>query len=308
MKELIFLETIIKKKIWGEERWVVSANREGDCKIRNKMWEGKTLSQLWDEHPELFGRVKKEQFPLLVKVIQAKEDLSIQVHPDDEYAKRHEKETSGKNECWYILGCENKASLIVGHTASDKGELVERIQKNEWEKLLREVAVKKGDFVKIDAGTLHAIKGGITLLEVQQNAAITYRVYDYERRKNGKPRELHTKKAVDVMTVPAQKIEKCVYSSNSVHKNQMQRMGGNHSYEIFKVCISKKFEMIQKFPFLILSVVWGEGSINGIKIARGDHFIVPFAYGNMEFEGEMEVICSIYPHSCKENMEDFNKI
>lgn len=295
MKELIFLETIQKEKIWGEEQWVISANREGDCKIRNEIWSGKTLSQLWDEHPELFGRVKKKEFPLLVKVIRAKEDLSIQVHPDDEYAKRYEKQMSGKNECWYVLDCENQASLIVGHTASDKEELEERIRKNEWGKLLREVAVKKGDFVKIDAGTLHAIKGGITLLEVQQNAAITYRVYDYDRCENGKPRELHTEKAVDVMTVPAQKVENCVFSSGSTHKNQVQRLGRNDSYEIFKICISEKFEMMQKFLFLIVSVVWGSGSINGTIIRGGDHFIVPFAYGNMKFEGEMEVICSTYP-------------
>lgn len=295
MKELIFLETELKKMIWGEEQWVISANEKGDCKVRNEQWKGKTLSELWEEKPALFGNLKKEYFPLLIKVIQAKEDLSIQVHPDDAYAEENEEGSPGKNECWYILDCEKDAFLIIGHNAESKQELQEMIENGRWESLFKKVPVQKGDFIKIDAGTLHAIKGGITLLEIQENSDLTYRVYDYGRLKNGKSRELHTEKALAVIKVPAESIEESVYRAGDIQKNQEELLGENEYYKVFRVCVSGNFEMEQTFPFMIVSVIQGAGMLNDRKIKKGEHFIVPFDYGNMYFSGDMELICSTYP-------------
>lgn len=295
MRELIFLETELKKMIWGEEQWVISANEKGDCRIKNEGWRGKTLSALWKEAPELFGNIKKEYFPLLVKVIKAREDLSIQVHPDDVYAEEHEEGSPGKNECWYILECEKDSYLIVGHNAVSRQELRQMIEEGRWMSLFRKVPIKKGDFIKIDAGTLHAIKGGITLLEIQENSDITYRVYDYGRKKDGKPRELHTQKALDVIKVPAGSTETSIYRAEAICKNQEEILGENAYYKVFRIYVSDSFQMEQRFPFLIVSVVEGSGRINNMHIKKGDHFIIPAGYGTSEFKGEMELICSTYP-------------
>ena len=204
--------------IWGGERlgtdwpyqipgegtgecWAVSAHPNGDCTIKEGIYAGKTLSQLWEEEPALFGNTGLDRFPLLTKIIDAKTDLSIQVHPDDTYAKAHENGSLGKTECWYILDCEEDSALVIGHNAKDKEELTAMIREGRWNAFIRELPVKKGDFIQIDPGTVHAIKGGIMLLETQQNSDITYRVYDYDRLTEGKPRQLHVEQSIDVITV-----------------------------------------------------------------------------------------------------------
>lgn len=224
---LLFLQPVFKETIWGGRRlkerfgyethgdrtgecWAVSAHPDGDCLVAAGSFRGMALSRLWEEHPELFGNTDGrlgDRFPLLVKLIDAREDLSIQVHPDDAYAARQEKDSEGrpalgKTECWYILEHEPGASIIVGHNARDKKELGEMIEGKRWGELIREVPVKKGDFFQIDPGCVHAIKGGILLLETQQSSAVTYRLYDYDRMWNGSLRELHIKQCMDVIRTP----------------------------------------------------------------------------------------------------------
>ena len=126
------------------------------------------------------GKYGKE-FPLLIKIIDAKSDLSIQVHPDNAYAKEHENGSLGKTECWYILDSEPGTQIVIGHHAKDKEELMQMVEEKRWKDLIREVPVKKGDFYQIDPGCVHAIKGGTVILETQQSSDITYRVYDYDR-------------------------------------------------------------------------------------------------------------------------------
>ena len=141
MKNIIFLAPVFKTMIWGGNKlatefgysipsdntgecWAISAHKNGDCEIKNGEYSGKTLSWLWDNHRELFGNVVGEVFPLLIKIIDAKTDLSIQVHPDDTYAKTYENGSLGKTECWYILDCNENADLIIGHNGKDKEELI----------------------------------------------------------------------------------------------------------------------------------------------------------------------------------------
>ena len=207
-KEILFMKPVFKQAIWGGNKlgskwgyeipgdntgecWAVSAHPNGDCTVKAGTYAGKTLSQLWAEEPQLFGNVEGDRFPLLVKIIDANDDLSIQVHPDDAYAGKNENGSFGKTECWYILDAPEGAALVIGHNAKDKAQLEDMISNGRWDEFLREVPVKKGDFIQIDPGTVHAIKGGIEILETQQNSDITYRVYDYGRLQNGKPRELH---------------------------------------------------------------------------------------------------------------------
>ena len=306
---ILFFNPIFKQMIWGGERlgkdwpyeipgndtgecWAVSARPNGDCTVREGKYKGQTLSELWDRHPELFGNTGLDRFPLLVKIIDAKTDLSIQVHPDDAYAKANENGSFGKTEGWYILDCDENASLVVGHNAKSKEELADMIHSGRWSELIREVPVNKGDFVQIVPGTVHAIKGGLLILETQQNSDIAYRVYDYDRMEDGKPRQLHVDQSIDVITVPAKPVEESVIRVGALPKNQMNQLIDCDYYKVWKLDVTKPVTLMQEYPFLIVSVVGGDGLINGQMIGKGDHFILPNGYGQAALQGDMQLILS----------------
>ncbi len=310
MKEIIFLEPVFTHNIWGGEQlktkfgyeipgddigecWGISAHNQGDCKIAKGTYKGNTLSQLYKEHGELFGQTQGEIFPLLVKIIDAKNDLSIQVHPDDAYAKINENGSFGKTECWYILDCPDNADLVVGHNANSKKELSDMINNNKWEDFLRKIPIQKGDFIQIDPGTVHAITGGCLVLETQQNSNITYRVYDYNRKSNGVPRELHIQKSLDVITVPAKSVDDSVKHYEHIQKNQLVQMEKSKYYEVFKADIDNELIFTQSYNFMNISVIDGKGTINDIAIQKGDHFILPYEYGDVAIQGELSIITSV---------------
>ena len=306
---ILFLNPVFTHNIWGGTRlrtdfgyevegddigecWGVAAHQNGDDTIREGIYAGKKLSQLWKEEPGLFGNVDIDRFPLLIKIIDAKDDLSIQVHPNDEYAKVNENGSFGKTECWYIIDCPENASLVIGHNAKTKEELSDMIHQGRWKEFIREIPVKKGDFIQIDPGTVHAIKGGLMILETQQNSDITYRVYDYDRLSNGKPRELHVEKSIDVITVPAKSVEDSVKSAANVEKNKLNELYSCQYYKVFKIELDGKMEFEQEYPFLIMSVLEGDALLNGQRIKKGDHFILPNGYGKVELQGNLEIIAS----------------
>ena len=222
MKTIIKLKPVFKEIVWGGNRlkndygfeselnniaeaWMLCARADGDNVIENGEHSGKSFKEFIKDNKELLGTKgsKYEEFPLLIKFIDAKADLSVQVHPDDEYAKIHEN-SYGKTEAWYILDCDEGAELIYGFNKQlTADEFRKSIADNTFLEYVNKVKVKKGDVFFISAGTLHAIGSGILLAEVQQNCNTTYRVYDYNRLVDGKPRELHVEKALDVTdTVP----------------------------------------------------------------------------------------------------------
>lgn len=182
------------------ESWECSVHPDGPSFVANGRYKGKTLKEVLDEHPEYIGRKSNGEFPILAKLIDAKQDLSIQVHPDDEYALKYEGQ-NGKTEMWYIIDADEGASLIYGFKHKVTKEILERaIEKGELDKQLQKVEVHKGDLFFVPAGTVHGIGKGILLAEIQESSNVTYRVYDYDRvDKNGKKRELHFNKAVQVM-------------------------------------------------------------------------------------------------------------
>ena len=307
--EILFLNPVFTHNIWGGTRlrddfgydiegddigecWGVAAHQNGDATIREGQFKGKKLSELWKEEPELFGNVTLDRFPLLIKIIDAKADLSIQVHPDDAYAKVNENGSFGKTECWYIIDCQENASLVIGHNAKTKEELSDMIHQGRWKEFIREIPVKKGDFIQIDPGTVHAIKGGLMILETQQNSDITYRVYDYDRLSNGKPRELHVDKSIDVITVPAKSVKDSVKSAEGLPKNQLNELYSCQYYKVFKLDLDGKMEFEQNYPFLIMSVLEGDALLNGQHIKKGDHFILPNGYGKVELQGKLEIVAS----------------
>ena len=306
--ELLFLEPVFKEAIWGGtklrdsfgydipsdttgECWAISAHKNGDCKIAGGRYDGRYLSQLWEEEPELFGNYPGSQFPLLIKIIDAKNDLSIQVHPDDAYASEHENGSLGKTECWYVLDCEPGTKIVIGHNAKDKKELEEMIRQGRWDEFIRVTDVKKGDFFQINPGCLHAIKGGTVILETQQNSDITYRVYDYDRLSDGKPRQLHVEQSIDTIVAPFEPAKCDTYTENL--------QGAEHKhlitcpfYSVDKYDVDGVFTIEFDKYFTDVSVVEGSGTVNGIPLEKGQHFIVPAGYGKCRFEGVMSLICS----------------
>lgn len=306
---VLFLEPVFKEMIWGGDKlktqfcydipsdqtgecWAVSAHPNGDCIVREGEYAGRKLSELFKEEPQLFGDLPLDRFPLLVKIIDAKGDLSIQVHPDDAYAGVHENGSLGKTECWYILDCPDDATLVVGHNAKSREELKEMIEQKRWGELIREVPVKKGDFIQINPGTVHAIKGGLVILETQQSSDITYRVYDYDRLSNGKPRQLHVQQSIDVITVPAPSAEDSVSHAADLPENVMNELISCDYYKVYKLTVTKHITFMQEHPFLIMSVIEGEGLVNSQMIKKGDHFILPAGIGRVDLQGNMTLIAS----------------
>lgn len=309
MRQILFLNPIFKKMVWGGERlgtefsyeipsdntgecWGISAHPHGDCEVREGFYKGKKLSELWKKLPGLFGNFDAEKFPLLVKIIDAKQDLSIQVHPDDSYANTHENGSLGKTECWYVVDCDEDSRLVVGHNANSKQQMETMIEHGQWQDLIREVPVHKGDFIQIDPGTIHAIKGGLMILETQQSSDITYRLYDYGRVADGKPRELHIDKSLDVITVPSEDISKDMENTNGLNANAMNVLVSNDYYTVWKLDVAKDFTLGQDYPFMNMSVIEGDGLINGQLIKKGDHFVLPSDFGIIELHGHMQLIAS----------------
>jgi len=273
------------------ECWAISAHANGECTVAGGTYNGVMLSTLYREHRELFANSKEKVFPLLVKIIDAKADLSIQVHPDDAYAKANENGALGKTECWYILDCDENATIVIGHNAKDRAELRNMIEENRWNELISVRPIKKGDFFQIEPGTVHAIKAGTLILETQKSSDITYRLYDYGRLQNGKPRELHLEKSIDVITCPHQ--DKA--AGNSVETIQdacVETLVSCPFYTVRKINLNGKADMAMDGRYQLFSVIEGKGTIDGREIKKGEHFMLPAGYGTYKLEGKMEIITS----------------
>ena len=185
------------------ETWECSTHPDGPSFVATGKYKGKTLKEVLKENPELLGTHPRTdgELPILVKFIDAKKDLSVQVHPDDEYAKKYENGQLGKTEMWYVLDATKDAKLVHGFNRNVNEELVKNSIKNGTiEKYLQKVSVNKDDLFYIKSGTVHAIGAGTLVAEIQENSNLTYRLYDYNRvDKNGKLRQLHLKEALKVM-------------------------------------------------------------------------------------------------------------
>lgn len=280
MKELLFFEPICKELVWGKEYWTIAAHESGDCKVSEGSYAGMTLTQLWDNHRELFNNMEGECFPLLVKVIDAKLDLSVQVHPDNNYAAQNENGSYGKSECWYIMDSTKQGGIILGHNAKSLEEAGEMIAQDRWGDFLKKISIRTGNFIQIDPGTIHSICGGTTLTEIQQNSDITYRLYDYGRLVNGKPRELHIDKSLDVIRIPDR-------SHENVYEEFPQGEFQTDYYRIRKINVNTEETFVSEGSFQIVSVVEGEGEMDGHKIAKGDSLIIPHGYGEFHVNGTM---------------------
>ena len=305
---IIRLEPVFKQMIWGGNKlrddfgypidfdncgecWGISAHPNGDCTVKGGEYDGMKLSELYDAHAELFGSLKSDRFPLLTKIIDAKSDLSIQVHPDDAYAGEHENGSLGKTECWYVIDAEPGTTIVIGHNAKDSDEVKDMIEGKRWGDFIREIPVKAGDFFMIHPGTVHAIKGGTLILESQQSSDITYRVYDYDRLQNGKPRDLHVRQSIDVIRAPFVEEEPFTDDSVTVNKCMIQLVTCDY-FTVWKLETDGEVRLTQDQPCMLMSVIEGEGTVGGERVVKGDHFILPFGIGETQISGKMKMIVS----------------
>lgn len=316
-RDLIFPTPIFHEKIWGGRKladdfgyeipdgpigecWAISAHPNGDCAISGGAWDGMRLSELWDQHRELFGDVEGDRFPLLIKIIDAKDNLSVQVHPDDAYAAEHENGSLGKRECWYVLAADEGTQIVIGQRAHDRAELADMIDEGRWDDMLNLVPCHVGDFFPIEPGTVHAIQGGTLILETQQSSDVTYRVYDYDRvGDDGKPRELHIQQSLDVVDYAAQAPASGEVTAPEV--DGVTELMECPNFVVDRVRVAGEKDVAQPWPFLCVSVIEGSGTVcaseAGVthEIARGTHFVAPSGCGELSFVGDMTLVTSHLP-------------
>lgn len=311
MSEPLFLKSQMHDKIWGGtklreafgydiptettgEYWAISAHPNGVSVIKNGIYEGEGLDQLYREHKELFGHPKSEVFPLLIKILDANDWLSVQVHPDDAFALAHEGEL-GKTECWYIIAADEGAEIIYGHNAKSKEELRQWIEEGRWDDLLTKIPVKAGDFFYVPSGTMHAIGKGILILETQQSSDTTYRVYDFNRRDaQGNLRKLHIDKSIDVLTIG--KPANSTPATMAVDHLESTLLVSNKFFSVYRWEVTGLVDFTQTVPYLLLSVLSGQGqlTVDGrvYDLKKGDHFILPNDVKEWSFDGRLEMIVS----------------
>ena len=307
MGHILKMKPVFKEMIWGGHKlrdvygydipsdhtgecWAISAHKNGDCTIDGGEFEGKTLSWLFDNHRELFGNIEGDQFPLLVKIIDAKNDLSVQVHPDDAYAKANE-DSLGKTECWYVLQAEEGTKMVMGHHAETKEDFVKAIEEDDYDHLLNSFQIKEGDFFYIPSGTLHAICSGSLIYEAQQSSDITYRVYDYHRKDaDGKERELHVKQSIDVTTVPSDNSGKQTFEKTALSNGEKTRYVESEFFKVDKYQMNGENVVVNDAPFQMVSILDGEGTMDGAEIRKGEHFIICSDQKETCFCGNMEIM------------------
>ncbi|MFS0783655.1 mannose-6-phosphate isomerase, class I [Bacillus sp. 1P06AnD] len=310
--EPLFLQPVFQERIWGGdalrtqfgyeipsnrtgECWAISAHPNGPSTVMNGPYKGQTLDRLWKEQPQLFGHPKEDVFPLLTKILDANMDLSVQVHPDDAYAKEHENGELGKTECWYILDCKPGASLIYGHSAKTKEEFIQLMKDGNWDGLLNRVSIKPGDFFYVPSGTIHALCEGTLVLETQQSSDTTYRLYDYGRTDDqGNPRELHVDKSLEVATIPHKAEAPQATFEQRGHAKIMKYLESEF-FSVYKWMISDCTPFAYD-TYMLCSVIDGEGVLKKeneeYALKKGDHFILPNGFGEFTICGKVDIIAS----------------
>lgn len=248
---------ILKTMVWGTESWVLSGVPGNESVVAEGPEAGKTICDIFPG-----------QFPLLIKFIDAHQNLSIQVHPDDELAaKRHN--CKGKTEMWYVIGASEGAHLLSGLKEKiDSEKYVELVESGKITDVLADYPVSAGDVFFLPAGRIHAIGGGCYIAEIQQTSDITYRIYDYGRvGLDGKPRQLHTQEAKDA-------VDYTVYEDYRTHyvarKDESVRLVSCPYFTTDLLDLDKPFGMKVESDFLIVVCMEGSGTVNGLSLKAGE--------------------------------------
>lgn len=275
------------------ETWELSCHPDGESVIANGEFKGKTLSEYVKVcgNSVLGGNFKGRDFPILIKFIDAKDNLSVQVHPNDEYAKRVEN-SLGKTEMWYVIDCEEGATLVCGFKGNpSKEEVRKRIEDGTIMEVLNSVPVKKGDVFFIEAGTVHAIGKNILIAEIQQNSNTTYRLYDF-----GRGREVHIDKSLDVIDTS---LGKATPQYDTVLKQgySTRKLIECDYFKTTLIRVSTEITLsVQGDTFQSLIFLDGEGTLKyhggEISVRKGDSIFLPANFGEYTISGKVEYIIS----------------
>ena len=261
------------------ETWELSFFPGSESIIDSGEDKGKLLKDVVSEKELGKNIVKHPFFPVLIKLIDANKDLSIQVHPSDEYALKYEN-SYGKTEMWYVVEASKNAKLHIGFNRNvTKEEIEERIKNNTLLEVMNHISVKPGDCFFIPSGTIHAIGEGCLVIEIQENSNLTYRVYDYGRVGNdGKPRELHIEKALKVLNLNKMEI-------NNIQTPVLA------DYKYFKVTKEENVKELvtDENSFLSFTVIEGSGQVDDIAFNKGDTFFIP-ANSKARLSGNFKII------------------
>ena len=293
MQKIYRLNPATKDNLWGgnklraygknadsdiiAETWELSFTSGGEAKIE----DGRTTVEAFPRETWGTNSEKFPFFPTLTKFIDAREKLSVQVHPSDEYALKNEGQY-GKTEMWYVVEADEGAGLYMGlERKADADEFLAAVKDGSVENLLSFKEVKAGDVFFIPSGTIHAIGAGVVIFEIQQNSTLTYRLYDYMRRdKHGNLRELHVEKAMHVCDLD-------VYKEAPRVENSPEIIGRCEYFETakYKLNFTNLPLFVDEKSFLSVTCVGGEGVIEGEKIAKGDSFFIPAGSGDILISG-----------------------
>lgn len=317
--EPILLKPVGKDYLWGgnklkteygkkielrplAETWECSAHPDGPSVVSSGKYKGLTLDALLKKHPEYIGTKKGSasgELPILVKLIDAEKDLSVQVHPSDDYARKHEQQ-NGKTEMWYVLDAEPGASLVCGFAHEVTPELLwAAVETGTLDKHLQVIPVHKGDVFYIPAGTIHAIGAGSLIAEIQENSNVTYRVYDYNRLdKNGKKRTLHFEQAVKVLNMkPGTDVRQRPRKVNYYYGCAREVLCRCPYFETERILVSLGFGFtVLDSSFQVLLCLDGEGGITKegmrrpLRFKKGDCIFIPAGTGRCHVLGHSELL------------------
>lgn len=290
------------------ETWECSTHPDGPSIVRGGEFDGMLLKDVLVQHPEFLGQHYEElkEIPILIKFIDAKSDLSVQVHPSDEYAFEHENGQRGKTEMWYVLDATKNSRLVYGlnHDCT-RQQLLSYIKDGRLERHLQYVPIKKNDVFFIESGTIHAIGAGALVAEIQESSNLTYRIYDYNRvDKNGNLRQLHVDKAMEVSNLkglqePRQKLRVLKYSPG-VASEMLSRC---KYFEVFRMLVNTErrqevYYESDELSFRVLLCYDGCGTVcyedrgqrNYIDIYKGDCLFVPANSKRLKLNGRFDFL------------------
>jgi len=281
------------------ETWECSVHPNGPCYAISGEHKGMTLAEIIKLHPEYVGH-KNNQIPVLIKFIDAAKDLSVQVHPSDEYAREYENGQNGKTEMWYVLEAKEGAKLVWGFEHKVTKEILEKdITDGTLQNDLHYVPVHKGDVFLIESGTVHAIGEGILLAEIQENSDLTYRLYDYNRRdKDGNLRELHFDKAVKVLNMnPIGDTSQKPRYVRYFYGCSREMLCRCKYFETERIQVTKGFSFsVMKNSFQVLLCTNGEGGLETdgsnrpLRFQKGSCIFLPAGLGRCHVIGECDLL------------------
>ncbi len=321
MRYPFLLKPAAKNYIWGGNRlndefskninmsplaetWECSTHSDGLSVVASGEFSGKTLDVVLKEHPEFLGAhpVTEGELPILIKFIDARKDLSVQVHPTDEYASTHENGQLGKSEMWCVLGSDPDANIVFGLSRNcSPDEIRKAIDRGDLEKYLRRIPVKKNDVYFVKSGTIHSLGAGTIVAEIQENSNLTYRLYDYDRRdREGNRRELHIEKALAVSNLdgndsPRQPMRVLKFQPGIAY----EFLGSCKYFQVYRMFLNterrqKVCYRADELSFRVLLCTKGCGSIRAdslnMDIYKGDCIFFPADSVEVEIKGSMQLL------------------